>query len=205
MATFTPLPSVSDRMASTGSVSVEFTVCVAPNPLAHSSLRSSISTAMIVCAPASRAPATAALPTPPHPMTATESPRLTPPVFIAAPRPAITPQPISPAAAGLASGSTFTACNASTSVSSQNAPMPRAGDNAVPSGNVIGCPAFRLAKQYQGRPRRHERQSPQGARQARITKSPGTTLVTPSPTFSTTPAASCPSRNGNSSLMAPSR
>jgi hypothetical protein len=29
--------------------------------------------------------------------------------------------------------------------------------------------------------------------------------VTPSPTLSTIPAASCPSRNGNSSLIPPSR
>ena len=52
---------------------------------------------MIVCAPASRAPAIAASPTPPHPNTATESPRPTLPVLIAAPMPAITPQPSSPA------------------------------------------------------------------------------------------------------------
>ena len=38
----------------------------------------------------------AASPTPPHPMTATESPRETLPVFTAAPRPAITPQPSRP-------------------------------------------------------------------------------------------------------------
>ena len=107
-------------------------------------------------------------------MTATESPRLTPPVLMAAPRPAITPQPISPAASGLAAGSTFTACQASTSVNSQNAPMPNAGDSgAPPSASVIFCCALRLAKQYQGRPRQQERQFPQGARQARMTKSPG--------------------------------
>ena len=193
-------------MVSTASVCVELTVWVAPSPRAHSSLRSSISTAMMVWAPASRAPATAALPTPPQPMTATESPRLTPPVLMAAPSPAITPQPISPAAKGLAAGSTFTACKASTSVSSQNAPMPSAGDSAAPpSASVIFCCALRLAKQYQGRPRQQERQLPQGARQARMTKSPGRTLPTSSPTCSTTPAASCPSRNGNSSLIAPSR
>ena len=48
---------------------------------------------MIVRAPARRAPAMAASPTPPQPNTATVSPRPTSPVFIAAPRPAITPQP----------------------------------------------------------------------------------------------------------------
>ena len=52
-----------------------------------------------VRAPASRAPAIAAAPTPPQPITATESPRVTPPVLMAAPRPAITPQPSRPATA----------------------------------------------------------------------------------------------------------
>ena len=42
----------------------------------------------------------AALPTPPQPNTATLSPRPTSPVYIAAPSPAITPQPSSPAASG---------------------------------------------------------------------------------------------------------
>src|SRR5262245_42621020 len=92
---------------------------------------------MIVDAPARRAPAIAALPTPPHPNTATESPRPTPPALSAAPRPAITPQPNRPAAAGDAAGSTFVACPAATSVLSQKAPIPSAGDNSVPSSSVI--------------------------------------------------------------------
>lgn len=73
---------------------------------AQASFCSSRPTATMVDAPASRAPAIAASPTPPQPITATESPRLTLPVLIAAPRPAITPHPISPAAAG----STFVRC-----------------------------------------------------------------------------------------------
>ena len=84
-------------------------MCVAPSPSAHPSFRSSMSTPMIVDAPARRAPAIAAFPTPPQPNTATESPRPTPPVFIAAPRPAITPQPRRPAAVGDAAGSTLVA------------------------------------------------------------------------------------------------
>ena len=62
---------------------------------------------MIVVAPASRAPAIAASPTPPQPNTATLSPRRTAPVLIAAPTPAITPQPSSPAAVAGVSGSTL--------------------------------------------------------------------------------------------------
>ena len=66
-----------------------------------------MSTAMIGLAPASAEPAIAATPTPPQPMTATDRPRVTPPVLIAAPRPAITPQPSRPTAAGRAEASTF--------------------------------------------------------------------------------------------------
>ena len=108
------------------------------------SFRRSTSTATIVRAPASRAPATAAVPTPPQPKTATVSPRVTPPVLIAAPIPAITPQPSSPAAVAGAAGSTFVHCAAATSVFSARAPMPSAGvsDGAVgerhPLGRVVG-------------------------------------------------------------------
>ncbi len=73
-------------MALTGSWFMELTVWVAPKSRAQASFLSSMSTAMIVCAPASCAPSTAASPTPPAPMTATLSPRLTAPVFSAAPR-----------------------------------------------------------------------------------------------------------------------
>ena len=80
----------------------------------------------------------AALPTPPQPMTATVSPLPTPPVCTAAPYPAITPQPIRPAASGRAEGSTFTACPAATRVFSAKAPMPRAAVSSVPSSRVMG-------------------------------------------------------------------
>lgn len=160
---------------------------------------------MILLAPARRAPSSAALPTPPHPKTATVSPRVTSPVFIAAPRPAITPQPSSPATSGLAAASTLVHWPAATSVFSQKAPMPRAGDNSVPSVRVIFCVALWVSKQYWGFPLRQDRHWPQTARQLRITKSPTATSVTPCPTDSTRPAASCPSKNGKSSLMPPSR
>jgi hypothetical protein len=66
-----------------------------------------MSTAITVPAPASTEPAIAADPTPPQPITATDLPRVTPPVLIAAPSPAITPHPSSPTAAGRAEGSTL--------------------------------------------------------------------------------------------------
>ncbi len=158
---------------------------------------------MIVFAPASRAPSTAPSPTPPQPITATVSPRVTPPVLIAAPMPAITPQPSRPAVAGAMAGSTFVHWPDATSVFSANAPMPSAGDSGVPSARVIFWVALWVAKQYHGRPRAQARHWPQTARQLRMTKSPGATSVTSSPTASTTPAASCPSRYGKSSPMPP--
>ena len=180
-------------------------MCVAPKPRAASSFRSSTSTAMIVVAPTTLAPAMAALPTPPQPITATESPRRTPPVFTAAPNPAITPQPSRPTAAASASRSTLVHWPDATRVFSMNAPMPSAGVSSVPSVSVIFWVALWVAKQYQGLPLRQARHWPHTARQLRMTKSPGATSVTPSPTASTVPAASWPSRNGKSSLMPPSR
>ena len=87
--------------------------------------------------------------------------------------------------------------------------MPRAGLSSVPasspSASVIRWVALWVLKQYCCSPRLHARHSPQTARQLRTTKSPGATPVTSGPTASTTPAASWPSRNGNSSLIPPSR
>ena len=79
----------------------------------------------------------AASPTPPQPITATVSSRSTLPVLIAAPIPAITPQPSRPATAGSASGSTLVHWPSCTSVLSANAPIPRAGVSSVPSVSVI--------------------------------------------------------------------
>ena len=145
---------------------------------------------MMVAAPASLDPATAAHPTPPQPNTATASPGPTWPVNMAAPRPAMTPHPSSPTASGRAAGSTFVHWPAATSVLSAKAPMPRAGERGVPSASVISCVALWVEKQFQGRPLRHDRHSPHTARQFRTTKSPGVRPVTPVPTDSTTPAAS---------------
>ena len=96
---------------------------------------------------------------------------------IAAPRPAITPQPSRPATSGFASADTLVHWPAATSVFSAKAPMPSAGLRArCRRSSVIFCVALWVLKQYQGRPRRHERHSPHTARQLRITKSPGATL-----------------------------
>ena len=205
MTTSAPWPSVRAWIAATGSAAVEFTTSVAPIEPARVSFRSSMSTAMIFDAPASTEPAIAAMPTPPQPITATDMPRETLPVFSAAPRPAITPQPSRPTAAARADGSTLVHCPAATRVFSAKAPMPSAGDSSVPSSSVIFWVALCVLKQYHGSPRLQARQSPQTARQFSTTKSPGSRPTTSGPTDSTTPAASWPSRNGKSSLMPPSR
>src|SRR5437762_9942827 len=100
-------------------------------------------------------------PTPPQPITATLSPRVTPPVLMAAPMPAITPQPSSPAVAAGMAGLTLVHCPAATSVFSTNAPMPRAGDRTVPSSSVIFWVALWVLKQYHGSPRLQARHWPQ--------------------------------------------
>ena len=149
------------------------------------SLRSSTSTAVTLLAPAPRNRRQRTCP-PPQPITATDIPRPTPPVLIAAPSPAITPQPNRPTAAGRAVGSTFVHCPAATRVFSMNAPTPEPGElGAVGQRHllrrVVGVEAVPRLTASAGR------QSPQTARQLSTTKSPGSTSVTPSPTDSTSP------------------
>ena len=93
---------------------------------------------------------TAPSPESPHAFTATESPRCTLPVFIAAPIPAITPQPSRADDCGSAAGSTLVHWPSCTTVLSSNAPIPKAGVNGVPSGRVMGCEALWVSKQYHG-------------------------------------------------------
>ena len=88
---------------------------------------------------------------------------------MAAPTPAMTPQPSRPAAVGGAAGSTFVHCPEWTSVFSANAPMPSAGESSVPSASVIFWAALWVLKQYQGLPLAQARHCPQTARQLRIT------------------------------------
>src|SRR4029077_17141295 len=118
-------------------------------------------------------PAMAPSPTPPQPITATLSPRVTPPVLMAAPMPAITPQPSRPAVAAGMAGLTFVHCPAATSVFSTNAPMPSAGDSTVPSSSVIFWVALCVLKQYHGSPRLQARQRAPDPRPGRVKKAPG--------------------------------
>src|SRR5438477_12138234 len=103
-------------------------------------------------------------PTPPQPITATLLPRVTPPVLMAAPMPAITPQPSRPAVAAGMAGLTLVHWPEATRVFAANAPMPSAGDSGVPSASVIFWVALWVLKQYHGRPRPQARLRPNAAR-----------------------------------------
>ena len=81
----------------TGSPSAAFTTSVAPKCLARLSFEPLMSIAMIRPAPAIAAPLIADNPTPPQPITATVPPTSTLAVWITAPNPVVTPQPINAA------------------------------------------------------------------------------------------------------------
>jgi hypothetical protein len=73
------------------------------------------------------------MPTPPQPMTTTEEPGSTLAVWMAAPTPVVTPQPISaPISNGTSSGS-FTAQPAATTLSSAKVPVPEKPKTSAPS------------------------------------------------------------------------
>ena len=189
---------MSSLIASTGSAVRELIACVAPNSRAHSSFLSSTSTAMIVLAPgqpgAERRPPS---PTPPQPITATVSPRVTPPVLIAAPMPG------HHAAAEQARGGgrdrrvdLRALAGRDQRPLGERADAERGRQRRCRRRGVIFCVALWVLKQYQGRPRLQARHCPQTARQLRITKSPGATSVTPSPTASTMPGRLVPEQVG---------
>ena len=69
-------------------------VCVAPNSIAFSNFESTVSTAIILLAPAILQPWIVFNPTPQHPKTAVVSPILTLALFITDPIPVITAQPM---------------------------------------------------------------------------------------------------------------
>ena len=97
-------------------------MAVAPNSLAIWSLVSFMSMAMISPAPLMRAPWITLRPTPPQPTTATVSPFLMSAVFMAAPVPVSTPQPMRAATRMSTSSGIFTAPMAGTMLTSENVP-----------------------------------------------------------------------------------
>ena len=112
---------------------------------------------MIVVAPATLAPAIAALPTPPQPITATESPRRTPAGVHGRTEPGHDPAAEQAHGGGVGLAVDLRALPRATRVFSMKAPMPSAGVSSVPSVSVIFWVALWVAKQYQGLPLRQAR------------------------------------------------
>ena len=111
------------------------TTCVAPWATASSSFSATRSTATIGFAPASRAAATTWSPTPPQPMTATESPGWTPAALRTAPIPVTTAQPRSAACQSGSSRGSGTAPPAATTVRSAKQAVRSPCFRVVPSAS----------------------------------------------------------------------
>ncbi len=112
----------------------------------------------------------AASPTPPQPNTATVSPRRTSPVSMAAPRPAMTPQPSRPGDLGLGRGVDL-ACTGRRPPASCRRRRRCRGRATAPCRRSASSSAWRCAWRSStrcGRPCRHDRHSPHTARQLRI-------------------------------------
>src|SRR5437763_1019998 len=176
--------------------SVLSTKSVAPNCNAMSRLRAFVSTAMIRAAPASAAPWMTLSPMPPTPMTTTLAPVGTCARCSTAPTPVSTPQPTSEAAVMGTSAGMGTAWLAFTTVRSEKTDA-LANEYAGSPRQVNGCGrAPNVDRHIVGRPASQYWQEPQLPSVVRTTWSPSLTVVTPSPTASTTPAPSLPSNTG---------
>ena len=173
MHTSAPLPSVSAWIASTGSVLDASTVWVAPNSLASSSFRGSRSTAMIVCGAGQPGAGDGGVA---HAAAAEHRDRVAPADLAGehggaeAGHHAAAEQP---GDLRLHVGGRPSCTGRRRRASSRRTRRCRAPATASTPSSVIFCVALWVEKQYQGRPRRHERHSPHTARQLRITKSPG--------------------------------
>ena len=119
---------------------MEATPWVAPTSLAFSSLKGTGSTAMMVRAPAMRAPWMAPDPTPPHPTTTTVSPGLTLARSTADPNPVEMPQLMSAAAFMLACGSMRTSEFSWQTISSAKVPSWRHPVHVLPAEVVAVRP-----------------------------------------------------------------
>src|SRR5437764_5374244 len=183
--------------------SVLSTKSVAPNCSAMSRLRAFVSTAMIRAAPASAAPWMTLSPMPPTPMTTTLAPVGTCARCSTAPTPVSTPQPTSEAAVMGTSAGMGTAWLAFTTVRSEKTDA-LANEYAGSPRQVNGCGRPpNVDRHIVGRPASQYWQEPQLPSVVRTTWSPSLTVVTPSPTASTTPAPSWPSTTGVGNSVVP--
>ena len=130
-------------------------------------------------APSATAPITALSPTPPRPITTTDSPACTFAVWRTAPIPVVTAQPMSAAISGGVLGSILIAADAATTCRSPNVPIPLYAP--TPRRSVRCNLASSGARRWplpsgwlhsHGSSRAHASHRPQGAVQARTTRSP---------------------------------
>ena len=131
-------PFVSAFTSAATSCVFELMPCVAPNSFDASSLASLTSTAISGFAPDSAAPWMQLRPTPPVPITTTDSPGLIFVVLIAAPTPVITPQPSSEATEKLTSLGITAICEWCTSTCSANEPTFIICATGAPEASLIG-------------------------------------------------------------------
>src|SRR5258706_15872391 len=138
---------------------------------------------MIGCAPAARAPVRTLSPTPPSPITRTESPDLTLAVLLTAPTPVRTAQPSSAAYSNGTSGLIGMTAFSGTTTCSASEPRPRAMASGTPS-IVEPCDtdALDAFSHRNGSPRRQNQHCRQAGDQLRTTWAPTLTRPTPSPT-----------------------
>ena len=184
----TPFGSSSFTAAVVSSTAPASTKSVAPKVRASDSLAGLVSMATMRPAALRAAPCTAFRPMPPMPITATVSPGRTLARLRTAPIPVTTPHPTRQAALkGTSSGMT-TAWFSLTTVSSENTPV-FANWNAPSPPTVKGLSKRAdVDRQCVGSPRSQAAQWPQLPSVVSTTWSPTATLVTASPTSSTSPA-----------------
>ena len=199
----TPRPRVMRAISARGSCSDARMKSVAPSASATSRLASRMSIPMMLPAPPSTAPRIAAAPTPPTPITATESPGWVRATLRTAPTPVDTPHEIRAAVSGSRSFGTTAQFTAGLTVCALKLPRPRVVAMSVPSApcmrNVLsanepsGC-AYVVQNVFL--PRRQLSHRPHGPTNRWTTWSPTSMPSTPGPTASTMPAPSWPHTAG---------
>src|SRR5262249_35090932 len=155
---------------------------VAPHPRAVASLSDETSTAMTVPASANRAPCSAESPTPPRPITTTDSSGRTRAALVTAPTPVSTAQPSRAAGSSGTSSPIGITAGAGTTVSVAKAPVPRPGNSSAPS--YVAWATAAAASEFwhsHGSPLVQNQQARHGGAQFRTTRAPGATWVTSEP------------------------
>ena len=147
-------------------------------------------------APLSRAVCSTFTPMPPTPKTTTASPGRTRATLRTTPYPVDTAQPIRAAeVAGIpGAGTSWLARTVVVPAHDEMLAKARTGRPRQRNG---GGPAAKASRHSLPRPAAQKRHVPQGTVDPTTTASPGATEVTPSPTRSTTPAASWPRTTGS--------